>query len=382
MYGIFLVLLMIIGMLSVPVLKTARAEEDDGSVTEPVPDTEPADGTEENRADETVIEQVSFTLEAPACGMKVKADEPLYDWSSQTPQPVVTINDTDAHYHLDDGEGETHYAYWVDDEYDLFTGTYEPGQAFYAVIYFTTEEGWIFSDDTQVNIDGSGLTIDYSGTIEGPDFFYVSVTGTVSDDCDIDDGVIRNVSLTITPPKCNEKVTVEYETVTYDNEEYTYIKDQTPRPEVKLPSDAIYEFYYYEDDDGNFVDDYAYWTKNTSTEEAFEPFEGTYKGGDTFYAEVYLIIEYQEDMEYIFAEDLTIDVKGATCVDYIVNTYGYNELLIMVKGTVDACEVEKTPDPPIVVPKTGIEGSAFPSFISCIGILGLCMSAAVLNKKR
>ncbi|MBR4462604.1 MAG: InlB B-repeat-containing protein [Erysipelotrichaceae bacterium] len=189
---------------------------------------------------------------------------------------------------------------------------------------------------------------------------------------------IDEVNIKITPPKAGDKITIDVETYSQD-----------PQPTVTLPSGAPYRNNF-----GEFR--MAYWIKSESYEGGFEDvvFEGTYKEGDTFYALITLTTEEEieegapvgavaDDVYYCFAEDLKVNVEGAELVSAEVYDYGTDYVDIVVKGKIEKEEEKETkPIVPINVPKTGIEGPAFPSLMSCISMLGLCLTAVVLNKKR
>ncbi len=125
------------------------------------------------------------------------------------------------------------------------------------------------------------------------------------------------------------------------------------------------------------------------------PFEGTYNGGDDFYAFVGFLIPEASDpgagtadtpvdsIVYVFAEELNFSVKGGTVIDYMRTDTG---VLVLVKGKVNACEVKPepakpTPAPTVAIPMTGVDGIAF-SMTDCISLLGICLAGILLNKKK
>ncbi|MBR4462605.1 MAG: InlB B-repeat-containing protein [Erysipelotrichaceae bacterium] len=193
---------------------------------------------------------------------------------------------------------------------------------------------------------------------------------------------VDEVSFKITPPKAGDKITIDVETYSQD-----------PQPTVTLPSGAVYT----NTEEGEIL---SFWIKSDSLEgDSFEDimFQGTYKAGDTFYALVVLVLNEEVEegkpntavtdiVEQYFARDLEVNVEGAELVSAEIYEYGQDFVDVIVKGKIEEKEPEPEPDPkpivPIEVPKTGIEGSMFPSFVSCISMLGLCLTVVVLNKRR
>ena len=309
------------------------------------------------------ISEIALEIEAPKCGDEITAelyDEEYeyYDWATQTPRPSVSVP-SGSNYGVDGNEHYGDYVFWVNGDDDLFVGTYEAGDTFYVEIELYANEGWTFDGDASFDIPGCEV-VSYSAYL---DWCYLIVSGTV--------GKIDEVSLKVTPPKCGDEVTIEWE----EYEDYKYVRGQTPQPAVEVPSDAPYALW---QGNGN----HAYYLISGEDEVMDDNiFEGKYDGGDTFYAVVCLVIPSDEpeplpevpvvkakaETDYYFAEDLTINIEGATVIRYEVNNYGRDQLIIYYQGTVDACEIPPEPEPepqpdpkpiptpPYIVPNTSVK---------------------------
>jgi len=111
--------------------------------------------------DVPVIKTVNITMELPKVGTTVTAEKDEdgdYIWDTQKPQAKITIP-TDSHYKLDEynESGTTwNYMYWIEDldDYQPFVGTFERGKTYYAEIWLVPEEGYVFSEDLKIYVNG------------------------------------------------------------------------------------------------------------------------------------------------------------------------------------------------------------------------------------
>ena len=108
-----------------------------------------------------VITEVEITLTPPLVGetndMDQGEDEEgnyYWNWSSQTNPPVATSPE-DSHYTVE-------YTYWImgwkGEEYDTpFVGTFERDTEYHAEIVVYSEEGYQFSEDVVVTVNGEAI---------------------------------------------------------------------------------------------------------------------------------------------------------------------------------------------------------------------------------
>ena len=108
-----------------------------------------------------VITEVEITLTPPLVGetndMDQGEDEEgnyYWNWSSQTNPPVATAPE-DSHYTVE-------YTYWImgweGEEYDTpFVGTFERDTEYHAEIVVYSEEGYQFSEDVVVTVNGEAI---------------------------------------------------------------------------------------------------------------------------------------------------------------------------------------------------------------------------------
>ena len=104
------------------------------------------------------ITEVNITVPAPTVGESVSIEEYPdgdWDWSEQTNPPYAIVPDG-AYYSFIDTPG---YSFWVkgfDEEgFDTpFVGTFEYNTDYYADIWLIADEGYVFTDDVVVTVNG------------------------------------------------------------------------------------------------------------------------------------------------------------------------------------------------------------------------------------
>ena len=109
---------------------------------------------------------VPVSIEAPECGVETttEKDGNMWDWSSQTNPPVVTVSDG-VNYAVDMEGGAN--PYWcVDVEtVDPFIGTFEGEQDYFADFWLVSDFGYVFADDVAIELSG-GEMLDFYYDLE------------------------------------------------------------------------------------------------------------------------------------------------------------------------------------------------------------------------
>ena len=134
--------------------------------------------------DDGEITEVYLTVEPPKPGDEATIVEDSdsytgYNWSTARPKLDITVPD-DANYYIDDEYEDESYNYWLmsleDDDYNNpFTGIFEAGKSYIAEIEITAEDGYYFSEDVKVYVNG--VEVD---KIFYNDYDFISVGATLT----------------------------------------------------------------------------------------------------------------------------------------------------------------------------------------------------------
>ena len=106
------------------------------------------------------IREVNITATIPTVGETVEIEgypDEYWSWGSQTNKPLATVPGGVEYYFVD--ENGTSYSYWLtglDEEgYNTpFVGTFQYDTDYYAEIYLSANDGYVFTDDVAVTVNG------------------------------------------------------------------------------------------------------------------------------------------------------------------------------------------------------------------------------------
>lgn len=170
---------------------------------------------------------------------------------------------------------------------------------------------------------------------------------------------IKNINISIVPPKPGTVITVE--------DEYDW-DTQNPQLEVALPSGLKYRLY---------VDDvfthYAYWLKG-SGEGSNELFTGVIEKGGKYYAEIWFLINDGELA--LFDRDLTLTVNGVN-TPFVYSDYDPDYIGIIIEIDIPTDEPESETDSATstaAAPNSGAftaSSSAAPAASGSVALFGL-----------
>lgn len=124
-----------------------------------------------------VVEEVKFTIAPPTAEDEVEAewddDWSDWNWDTQRPYPTVTVS-SDAPYEPD-GNDDLLPAFWIHADGNLFVGTFEEDEYYYAKVYLRTKSGYMFDSVPEVTVSGAKEVVGTSVNHYNKEYLYVIV---------------------------------------------------------------------------------------------------------------------------------------------------------------------------------------------------------------